>query len=188
MAFLVFLSALEMLLTWILFAYSVYSFSTFISFSLTAALILFLALFIASHGLTVLGRFSELSVFWIAPLLFRTIFRDFAEVDYSAFSPDLYTLLIVTPAPLFYLFSMAVSKSIAMPKPIKNLSVIPLCSFLGALLAVLCAFLFLLFGAGERGVFYLLFGWVASVIRLSLLICVCTADCFPHYFGKRIRI
>lgn len=186
MAFLIFLSALEMLLTWLLFAYSVHVFSAFLSFSFTAALILFLSLFIGAYGLTALARFSELSVFWIAPLLFRTIFREFAEVDFGAFSSDLYALLIVTPAPLFYLFSMTVSSSTAMPKPMKNLAVIPLSSFLGALLAVFCAFLFLVFGAGEKSVFYLLFGWTASVIRLSLLICVCTSDSFPHSFGKRI--
>ena len=184
MAFLIFLSALEMLLTWLLFAYSAHSFSAFLSFSLTAALVLFLALFIGSHGLTALARFSELSVFWIAPLLFRTVFRDFAAVDLGAFSSDLYALLTVTPAPLFYLFSMTVPSNVAMPKPIKNLAVIPLSSFLGALLAALCAFLFLLFGAGENSVFYLLFGWTASVIRLSLLLCVCTADCFPRRWGK----
>lgn len=185
MALLIFLSALEMLLTWMMFAYSVYSFSAFLSFSLAAALVLFLALLTGSHGLAVLGRFSELSVFWIAPLFFRTIFRGFSEVDFSAFSSDLCALLTITPAPLLYLFSMTVSESTAMPKPIKNLAVIPLCSFLGAVLAALCAFLFLLFGAGERSVFYILFGWTASVIRLSLLICVCTADCFPRHWGQK---
>jgi len=188
MTFLIFLSAAEMILTWILFAYSVHSFSSFLSFSLTAALVLLLALFIGSHGLTALGRFSELSVFLIAPLFFRTVFCDFEAVDFGAFSSDLYALLVVTPAPLFYLFSMTVPASTSMPKPIKNLSVVLICAFSGAALAVLCAFLFLLFGTGERSVFYLLFGWMASVIRLSFLLCVCTADSFPSRFGKRKRV
>lgn len=185
MAFLIFLSAAEMILTWILFSYSAHTVSAFISFSLTAVSALLLALFMASHGLTVLGRFAELSVFMIVPLLFYTVFRDFEAVEFGAFSRNLYALLVVTPAPVFYLFSMTVSSSTSMPKPIKNLSVISLCSFFGSVLAVLCAFLFLLFGAEENNVFYLLFGWTASVIRLSLLICVCTADSFSSRFGRR---
>ena len=185
MTFLIFLSAAEMILSWILLSYSVYAVSAFVSFSLAAVSVLVLALFIGSHGLTVLGRFSELSVFMIVPLLFYTVFRDFETVEFGAFSRDLYALLAVTPAPVFYLFSMTVSSSTAMPKPIRNLSVISIFALCGAGLAVLCAFLFLLFGAGENNVFYLLFGWTASVIRLSLLICVCTADSLPSRFGRR---
>ena len=139
---------------------------------------------IAMHGLTALGRFSELSVFLIAVLLFRLIFFRFALMDFSAFSQNYYAFLIITPAPLFYLFSMTVSESTAMPKPVKNLYVIPLLSFFGAAVAVLCAFLFLLFGMGEENIFFLLFGWTASAIRLSLLISVCTGDRFLRKFGK----
>ncbi|MBQ3490196.1 MAG: hypothetical protein IJA86_06375 [Clostridia bacterium] len=179
MGFLIFLSAAEMLLTWLLFAFSVHSFSSFVSFSSVAVLILLLSLFIGAHGLTALGRFSELFVFLIAPLLFRIVFRKFETVDFSAFSRDLYALLTVTPAPLFYLFSMTVSESTTMPKPIRKLFVIPILSFFGAVLAVVCAFLFLLFGAGDKSIFFLLFGWMASIIRLSLLISVCTADRSP---------
>ncbi len=181
MAVLIFLSAAEMLLSWLMFAHSVHAFSTFVSFSFTAVLILLLALFISFHGLTALGRFAELFIFLIVSLLFRLIFRNFETVDFTSFSRDLYALLIVTPAPLFYLFSMTVSESTAMPKPIKNLYVIPLLSFFGAVAAVLCSFLFLLFGAGEQNIFFLLFGWTASLIRLSLLISVCTTDCSPIF-------
>ena len=180
MSFLILLSALEMLLTWMAFAFSVNSFSPFLSFSVAAALVLLLSLLICSRGLTVLGRFSELSVFLIAPLLFRLVFRGFEAVDFSAFSRNLYALLVVTPAPLFYLFSMTVSESTAMPKPIRRLFVIPLLCVCGAACAVLCSFLFLLFGMVENHIFFLLFGWTASVIRLSLLVSVCTADCFPR--------
>ena len=183
MTFLIFLSSLEMLLTWMAFSDSVHSFSAFLSFPFTAAIVLLLALFIGAHGLTVLGRFSELFVFLIAPLLFRLVFRDFATVDFGAFSSDLYALLTVTPAPIFYLFSMTVCESTAMPKPIRRLFLFPLLSVCGALAAILCIFLFLLFGAGESSIFFLLFGWMASVIRLSLLISVCTADRFPKRFS-----
>ena len=121
MAFLVFLSATEMLLSWMLFSYSVHTVSAFLPFSLTAVSVLLLALFIAFHGLTVVGRFSELSVFMIVPLLFYTVFRNFETVEFGAFSRNLYALLAVTPAPVFYLFSMAVSSSASMPKPnLKN--------------------------------------------------------------------
>ena len=185
MAFLVILSMAEMILTWILFAYSVTLFSDFLSISFVATIVLLLALLIGAHGLTALGRFSELSVFLIAALLFRTVFFRFTAVDFSAFSQDFYALLVVTPAPLFYLFSMTVSESTAMPKPTKNLVIIPLLSFLGAAIAVFCKFLFLLFGIGEDNVFFLLFGWTASIIRLSLLICVCVGDRFLRRFCRR---
>jgi hypothetical protein len=176
MVFLIFLSVAEMIFAWLLFARSAAAFSDFLPFPFAAALVLLLALFVASHGLTVIGRFSELSVFLMILLLFRTVFFDFQAVDFGAFSQDLYVLLTVMPAPIFYLFSMTVSESTAMPKPVKKLFVIPLISFFGAVIAVLCAFLFLLFGMTEDSVFFLLFGWMASLIRLSLLISVCTAD------------
>ncbi|MBR7161816.1 MAG: hypothetical protein IKD07_05320 [Clostridia bacterium] len=184
MAFLILMSAAEMLLTWLLLTRSAAGFSDFLSFPFLAACILLLAVWIAGHGLTALGRFSELSVFWMAALLFRTVFFQFEVIDYGAFSQNLYAFLTVTPAPIFYLFSMTVSKSTAMPKPVKNLFVIPLISFSGAFAAVLCAFLFLLFGLKEDGIFCLLFGWTVSLIRLSLLICVCSGDRFLRRFAK----
>ncbi len=176
MAFLIILSAAEMILTWMTFARSAAEFSDFLSFPFVAAIVLVLALLISTHGLTALGRFSELSVFLIAGILFRIVFVRFEAVDFGAFSQNLYAFGIVTPAPLFYLFSMTVSESTTMPKPVKNLFVIPLIAFSGAALAVLCAFLRLLFGMNETNIFFLLFGWTASIIRLSLLISVCTAD------------
>ena len=180
LSFLILLSAVEILLTWMAFAFSVTSFSSFLSFPFSAALILLLILFVSTHGLTAIGRFSELFLFLIVPLLFRIVFRGFEAVDFGAFSSDLYVLGTVTPAPLLYLFSMTVSESTAMPKPIRRLWIIPLLSFCGAFAAVFCAFLFLLFGTEEQNVFFLLFGWMASVIRLSLLVSVCTSGNFSR--------
>ena len=183
--FLIFLCAAEMLLSCLLFTYSVTVFSEFLSFTFVAAAALVLAIWIGAHGLTVLGRFSELFVFMIGVLLFRTVFFDFQTVEYGAFSKDLYALLTVTPAPLFYLFSMTALQSTAMPKPLKRLAYIPLLTLAGAAAAILCAFLFMLFGMGENSVFFLLFGWTASIIRLSLLISVCAGDCLIRGFGRR---
>ena len=183
--FLIFLCAAEMLLSCLLFTYSVTLFSEFLSFTFVAAAVLLFAIWIGAHGLTVLGRFSELFVFLIGVLLFRTVFLDFQTVEYGAFSKDLYALLIVTPAPLFYLFSMTALQSTAMPKPLKRLGYIPLLALAGAATAVLCAFLFMLFGMGESSVFFLLFGWTASIIRLSLLLCVCVGESFTRRFGRR---
>ena len=180
MSFLILLSGAEVLLTWMAFAFSVTSFSSFISFPFAVVLILLLALFVSVHGLTAVGRFSELLVFLIAPLLFRVVFRGFETVDFSAFSTNLHALVTITPAPLLYLFSMTVSESTAMPKPIRRLFVIPLLAFCGAFMAVLCMFLFLWFGMGEKNIFFLLFGWTASAIRLSLLVSVCLADHIPR--------
>lgn len=183
--FLIFLCAAEMLLSCLLFTYSVTVFSEFLSFTFVAAAVLLFAIWIGAHGLTVLGRFSELFVFLIGVLLFRTVFFDFQTVEYGAFSKDLYALLTVTPAPLFYLFSMTALQSTAMPKPLKRLGYIPLLALAGAATAVLCAFLFMLFGMGENSVFLLLFGWTASIIRLSLLLCVCAGESFTRRFGRR---
>lgn len=185
LAFLLILNAAEMILTWMTFARSAAEFSDFLSFPFAAAVVLLLGIFIGMHGLTALGRFSELSVFLIAGLLPRIVFFRFETVDFSSFSQNFYAFCIVTPAPLFYLFSMTVSESTAMPKPVKNLAVIPILSFFGAAFAVLCAFLCLLFDMNESNIFFLLFGWTASIIRLSLLISVCAGDGFLRNFRKR---
>ena len=182
MVFLIILSAAEIILTWMAFTHSASDFSDFLSIPLVAAIIFLLGILLSRNGLTALGRFSELFVFLIAILLFRIIFFRFESVDFGAFSRNLYSFWIITPAPLFYLFSMTVSKSTTMPKPIKNLFFIPMVSFLGAVIAVFCVFLFLLFGVSEKNIFFILFGWMASIIRLSLLICVCTGDRFLQKF------
>lgn len=171
---LAFLAAAELVLGWSAFASSVQAFSGFLPFALAAALILLLAIFFGAHGLTALGRFSELSVFLILPLLLWLVFWDFAPIDLRAVSENLYAWLTVLPSPILYLFSMTALTSTAVPKHARKIAV-PLVSFGGALTAVLCAFLFLLYGAGENDIFYLLFGWTAAITRLSLLICVCTA-------------
>lgn len=171
---LAFLAAAELVLGWLAFASSVQRFSGFLPFSLASALILILAVFFGAHGVTALGRFAELSVFLIAPLLFWLVFWDFAPLDLRAVSENLYAWLTVLPSPVLYLFSATVLKSTAVPKPSRKIAV-PLVAFGGALAAVLCAFLFLLYGAGEDHIFYLLFGWMTAVTRLGLLVCVCAA-------------
>ena len=171
-----FFGAAELILSWLAFASSVQGFSEFMPFSLAAALILLLAVFFGAHGLTATGRFAELLVFLILPLLFWLVFWDFAEVDLRAFSDDPYAWLVVLPSPILYTFSMTVLQSTAVPKPIGCRAVIPLVSFGGAVTAVLCAFLFLLYGADENNIFLLLFGWSAASVRLALLVCVCTAS------------
>jgi len=180
------LGAAELVLSWIALAFSVGAFSDFISFSLAAALTLLLALFAGAHGPTVLGRFSELFAFPIAVLLLNLVFFDFAPVDFGAFSDDLYALFTVTPAPILYLFSLARLPSTAMPHTAGATVSVPVGSFLGTLAAVLCTFLFLLCKA-DGGVFHLLFGWMASLIRLSLLICVCTAHRAPLLTHVKIK-
>lgn len=177
--FAVFLSlvgAVELILSWLAFSVSVHSFSAFLSFSLVAALILPLSIFVSAHGMSVIGRFSELFTFLIVPLVFCIVFFDFAAVDFGAFSENLYAFFVVTPAPILYLFFTTVLQSSATPNAPKNPLCVPVACFLGALTAVFCAFLFLLYGAGKNNIFLLFFGWMASLARLSLLISVCTAD------------
>ena len=173
---LAFFAAAELILSWLAFASSVQGFSEFMPFALAAALILLLAVFFGAHGLTAVGRFSELLVFLILPLLFWLVFWDFAPIDFRAFSDDPYVWLVVLPSPILYTFSMTVLQSTAVPKPVGHRAVIPLVSLGGAVTAVLCAVLFLLYGADENNIFLLLFGWSAATVRLALLVCVCTAS------------
>lgn len=178
-AFAVFLSllgAVELVFSWLAFAASVYSFSEFLSFSFAAVAVLFLAIFVGAHGVTAIGRFSELFSFLILPLVFWLVFFDFVPLDLGAFSENLYAFFIVSPAPILYLFSMTALQSTAAPNTPNKPILIPVFCFLGALVAVLCAFLFILYGADKNNIFLLLFGWMAALARLSLLICVCTAD------------
>ena len=174
--FLSLLGAVELIFSWLAFTVSADSFSEFLSFSFAAVLILLLAIFVGAHGMTVIGRFSELFVFLIVPLVFWLVFFDFAAVDFRAFSENLYAFLTVSPAPILYMFSAAVLQSTATPNASENPLRIPVVCFLGATGAVFCAFLFLLYGADKNNIFLLLFGWTAALIRLALLICVCTAD------------
>lgn len=174
--FLTLIASIELIFTWLAYAVSVSSFAEFLSFSFAAALILLLAIFAGGHGLTVIGRFAELFTFQIVPLVLWFIFFDLVFVDFGAFSGNLYAFMIVSPAPILYLFSETVLQSTAMPDGSKNPIKIPAACFLGAMIAVLCAFLFLLYGADKNNIFLLFFGWTASLVRLAVLICVCTAD------------
>lgn len=169
------LCAAELIVSWIAFSVSVRSFSNFISFSLAAAVILFLAVFFGAHGLTALGRFAELFPFLIVPLFLRLLLLDLNAVDFGAFSENYYAFFTVTPGPFLYLFAMTALRSTAMPNGVKNPIAVPVSAWLGCLAAVFCAFLFLLYGAGDGNIFRLLFGWMASLVRLALLICLCTA-------------
>lgn len=173
-AVLTFFGAAELILSWLAFSDSVHGFEDFISFSLAAVLILALAVFTGAHGLTAVGRFSELSIFLILPLCFWIVFFHFVAVDPFAFSKDLHACLVVLPSAVLYIFSMSTLRSTAVPSVPEKPILIPLAFLLGVLAAILCAFLFLLYGAGEGNIFWLLFGWAASLIRLSLLVCVCT--------------
>ena len=172
---LAFFGAAELILSWPAMSFSVSGFSEFLSFSLSAALILLLAIFFSAHGLTAIGRFAELLVFLIVPLLLWLVFWDFVPVDFHAFSENFYAWLIVLPSPILYLFSMTTLKSTAVPRSASKAAV-PLVSLGGTAAGILCTFLFLLYGTGENHIFYLLFGWLAAITRLSLLICVCTAS------------
>lgn len=170
-----FFAAAELILSWLAFASSVSGFSSFLSVSFSAALILILAIFFGAHGLTAVGRFAELSAFLICPLLFWLVFWDFAPVDFFAYSENLYAWLIALPSPILYLFSATALTSTAVPRSARK-NAVPLVFIGGTATGILCAFLFLLYGAGENNVFYLFFGWTAAITRLALLICVCTAS------------
>lgn len=174
--FLTLIASIELIFTWLAYAVSVSSFAGFLPFSFAAALILLLAIFVGGHGVTVIGRFAELFTFQIVPLVLWFILFDLSFVDFGAFSENLYAFMIVSPAPILYLFSETVLQSTAMPNGSKNPIKIPAVCFLGAVTAVLCAFLFLLYGADKNNIFLLFFGWTASLVRLAVLICVCTAD------------
>ena len=169
-----FFAAAELIVSWLAMASSVSGFSGFLPFSFSAALVLFLAIFFGAHGVTAVGRFAELLVFLIAPLLFWLVFWDFAPVDFTAVSENLYAWLVVLPSPILYLFSVTALTSTAVPKPARKIAV-PLVSLGGAATGVLCAVLFLIYGAGENHIFLLLFGWMTAIVRLAILICVCTA-------------
>ena len=164
-------AAAEGLLSVIAFAFSVWKFSAFIPFWFVFALLFLLVLFIAWHGLTAVGRFSELMAFLILPILFWLVFWDFKPMATGAFFGNVYAYFIVTPAPILYLFSMTVSESTASPKPIST-KCFPLICFFGGCAAVLCTVLFRLYGASDSNIFFLFFGWMASAIRMGMLFCV----------------
>ncbi len=167
----VLLAVAEAALSLIAFCFSVRSFSAFIPFWLVFIILGALVLFVAFHGLTAIGRLAELLAFLILPLIFYLVFWDVSPIELTSFSSDLYVLFTVSPAPILYLFFVTVLQSTSMPD-VKSLRLLPLTCVLGASLAVLCAILFLLYGASEKNVFLLFFGWMTSVIRIGMLLCV----------------
>ena len=161
----------EALLSLIAFCISARKFATFIPFWFVFALLFLLVLFIAWHGLTAVGRLSELLVFLILPLLFWLVFWNFKPLDLGSFSENFYAYFLVTPAPVLYLLSMTVSESTASPKPIAP-RFFPLVCFFGGCAAVLCTVLFRIYGASDSNIFFLFFGWMASAVRVGMLFCV----------------
>ncbi len=164
-------AAAEALLSVVAFSFSVRKFSAFLPFWFIFALLFLLVLFIAWHGLTAVGRFSELTVFLVLPLLFWLVFWDFQPLDIGSFSDSFYTYFLVTPAPVLYLLSMTVCESTVMPKPIHT-RIFPLVCFFGGCAAVLCMILFRIYGASADNIFFLFFGWMASLIRVGVLLSV----------------
>ncbi|MBQ8497281.1 MAG: hypothetical protein IJ489_07520 [Clostridia bacterium] len=165
-------AVVEALLSVIAFSFSARKFSVFIPFWLIFALLLIVGFFLSSHGLTALGRFSELTVFLIIPLLFWLVFWDIHPMDIRAFSGNGYSFFLVMPAAVFYLLSMTVSESTAMPKGFNDIRVFPLVTFFGACLAVFCMILFRLYGASDDNIFFLFFGWMTSLVRIGILLSV----------------
>jgi hypothetical protein len=169
--FLILTAATEALLSVMAFSVSARRFATFLPFWLIFAIILFFVLFMASHGITAVGRFSELMAFLVLPLIFRLVFWDLQPILLGDFSENIYAFFLVTPAPIFYLLSMTVSESTAMPKAV-DLRFFPIVCFFGGCAAVLCMLLFRLYGVGETNIFFLFFGWMASAVRVGTLFCV----------------
>ena len=167
----VLLSMAEAVLSLLALCFSAYAFSSFLPFWLIFLISGVMIVFIASHGLTVIGRLAELMAFLIVPLMLWILLWRVEPIDITAFSSDLHVLFTVTPAPILFLFSSAVLKSTAMPKE-KRLHSVPLAAITGAAVAVLCTVLFLLYGASENNIFFLFFGWMTSVIRIGMLLCV----------------
>lgn len=161
----------EAIVSLIGFCLSVRSFSPWIPFWLTVAVSGAVVLFVAYHGLTAIGRLSELMAFLILPLIFYLVFRNVSPVDITAFSPDLHVFFTVTPIPFLYLFPVTALRSTAMPDPGSS-RILPWVSVLGAVLAVICMILFLLYGASGNHIFLLFFGWMTSVIRIAMLLCM----------------
>ena len=174
------ISAAELILSWIAFTSRIHGFSTFLPISLVAVASLLLVVFVGAHGLTVVGRLSELLVFLIVPLILWAVLWKFAALDLRTFGEEPCAWIAILPAPIFYLLSMTALQSTAVPNVARKPIRIPLISFCGAIAAIICAFLFLLYGSGEENIFRLFFGWTASLIRLALLVCVCTEQ-----FGKK---
>ena len=172
--------AAELILSWVAFALRIHDFADFLPISLVAAAGLLLAIFVSAHGLTVVGRLAELLAFLIVPLILWAVLWEFAALDLRTFGEEPCAWITVLPSPIFYLLSMTALQSTAMPNAASKPIRIPMISFCGAVAAVICAFLFLLYGAGEKNVFRLFFGWTATLIRLALLVCVCT-----ERFGKK---
>lgn len=162
----------EALVSVIALTFSAHAFSRFIPFWLVFALTLALSLFAAWHGLTAVGRFSELMLLPIVPFFLYLLLWNVEPMAIGRLFEHVYVFFLVMPAPVFYLLSMTVSESTAMPKAVKDLRLFPLTMCAGALLAVLCMSLFMLYGADDGNVIFLFFGWVTGMIRAGMLFCV----------------
>lgn len=80
--------------------------SDFIPFPLILAVFFGIAMLTVCKGTTALGRFSELSLFLLVPIVILHLFGDFKPMNAAETSSALRLIFSVMPSPIFFLLSM----------------------------------------------------------------------------------
>ena len=152
--------------------------SDFIPFPIVLAIFFGISMLIVRKGTTVLGRFSELSLFLLIPIVILHLFGGFKPINAMESSSMLRLVFSVMPTSIFFLLSMtAVSGDEGISKGFRATGKTPKnrASFLigivvlaSAVAAVLRAFL-LTFPLAEEDLLVYFLEYTAHAVRLSLL-------------------
>ncbi len=156
--------------------------ANFIPFPLILAVLIGIAILTARRGVTVLGRFAELSLFLLVPLIFIHLFGEFSPITMIGDFSGVRIAFSVMPAPIFFLLSMTtVSGDTGTSDGFRATGKVPKnrAEFLiktviaaAAIAVILKAFLWM-FPLGEHELLLYFTEYMAYVAKLSLLFSVC---------------
>ena len=163
--------------------------ANFIPFPLILAVLIGIALLTARKGVTVLGRFAELSLFLIVPLIFIHVFGDLSPMKMMGDFSGIRLVFSVMPAPIFFLLSMTMVSGDegttdsfrAMGKAPKDRAGFLIKTVMAAtgVAVILWAFL-LMFPFGKQELLLYFTEYAAYVAKLSLLFSI-----LAHGFRKK---
>ncbi len=153
--------------------------SDFIPLSLILAILLGIAFSVCRGGMTLLGRFSELILILLVPLVSLHLFGDFKMPSLFGTASVTRLLFSVMPAPLFFLLSMtAVSGDegtsdafrITTKEPKNRASSLALTMIGGAGFAVFARLFFVMFSLGEMELLLYFLEYGAHAAKLAILV------------------
>ena len=166
----------------------------FLSFASVVAVVLAASIVLCRLGMTALGRLSETVLLLLIPLVFLHAFGGYTPMDAFGVQADVHLLFSVLPAPVFFLLSLTVTAGDAeatdsllassrVPRDRARL----LCGVVigGAALAVVLRAFLLILPLGEHELLARFLEYISYVVKLALLLSLCTQGTAGLAMGAR---